>query len=503
MPEVIQIRQTPGPPDEERFDAQEHIILLLPASVAKGRWPRLPYRDLLKKRAARHPRLKCGTVAFTAELPNARGTRATLACLDPDAERFELLTLARKLVAAALQPEPQALAVAAAGLDPELARRGAEAVVSAALAARAEMPQYKSTPPEARRLKSLRLLGLESRLDLGRVRAEAEGNALARELSAMPPNELTPRAYRERVEALAREAGWRCRFHDMAALEKRGAGAFLAVARGSEDREAGIVHLRYTPPRGARRSRLALVGKGICFDTGGYSLKPTRGMIGMQEDMEGSAVALGTLLALTRLKADFPIDCWLALAQNHIGPRAYKPTEVVRALDGTTIEIVNTDAEGRMVLADTLALAAREKPDLILDYATLTGSCVTALGTRYSGAFTNRRTLVPEIIEAGRASGERVWPFPTDADYDEELESKVADTKQCPVGGEADHIYAARFLARFVPEAVPWVHVDLAAGHHEGGLGHVPTDATGFGVGFTLALLYDRGVASRLDGENR
>src|SRR5690606_38019393 len=202
--------------------------------------------------------------------------------------------------------------------------------------------------------------------------------------------------------------------------KKKKAGAYLAVVQGSEERDAGIVHLRYRPAK-ARKSTapVALVGKGICFDTGGNNLKSGKSMFGMHGDMQGSAVALGTLLALTRLAVDFPVDCWLALAQNHIGPKAYKMNDVVTACDGTTIEVMHTDAEGRMVLADTLALASLAKPSFIMDFATLTGACVYSLGTRYSGVFANREDLLPELVAAGKRSGERVWPFPQDRDYDE------------------------------------------------------------------------------------
>ncbi|MDX1697857.1 MAG: hypothetical protein R3308_06185, partial [Thiohalobacterales bacterium] len=207
------------------------------------------------------------------------------------------------------------------------------------------------------------------------------------------------------------------------------------------------------------------------------------------EDMQGSAVALGTLLALSRMQVDYPVDCWLALAENHVGSRAYKPNDVVTACNGTTIEVKHTDAEGRMVLADTLALASREKPQALLDYATLTGACVYSLSSRYSGVFSNRPSLHETLIAAGRDSGERVWPFPQDDDFDESLKSDIADTLQCTLEGEADHILAARFLNRFVDEDIDWVHVDLAASNHKGGLGHIPTDTTGFGVRFTLNLV--------------
>ena len=245
------------------------------------------------------------------------------------------------------------------------------------------------------------------------------------------------------------------------------------------------------------RPSVALIGKGICFDTGGVNVKSARFMHGMHEDMEGSAVALGTLLALTLLEVDFAVDCWLALAENHVGPAAYKPNDVVTASNGTSIEVVHTDAEGRMILADTLALAGKTRPRLMIDYATLTGACVAALSTRLSGVFCNRDALLPTLIEAGRASGERVWPFPMSADFDEALESKVADIKQCTLDSEADHILAARFLSRFVPQESAWIHLDLAAGNHKSGLAHIPTDVTGFGVRFTLNLLLQQQVLAQ------
>ncbi|MCK5432388.1 MAG: leucyl aminopeptidase family protein, partial [Gammaproteobacteria bacterium] len=235
-----------------------------------------------------------------------------------------------------------------------------------------------------------------------------------------------------------------------------------------------------------------LVGKGICYDTGGTNLKTANYMFGMHEDMQGSAVALGTLLALTRLKVNFPVECWMALAMNHIGPKAYKPNDVVTASDGTTIEIVHTDAEGRMVLADTLAMASKSKPKLMIDYATLTGACINSLGTAYSGAFTNKEEYIPTLIEAGKASGERVWSFPMDEDFDKALESDIADIKQCSLEAGMDHILASRFLQRFVKNDTPWIHIDLSSSNRKGGLAHIPTDTTGFGVRFTLNLLLDK-----------
>ena len=265
-----------------------------------------------------------------------------------------------------------------------------------------------------------------------------------------------------------------------------GAGAFVAVAQGSDPEDAAIVHLRRRVENATKT--IALVGKGICFDTGGHNLKPARHMHGMNEDMNGSAVALGLLTAVTHANLPINIDCWLAIAQNLISPYAYKQNDVITALNGTTIEIIHTDAEGRMVLADTLTLAARERPDAMIDFATLTGSMHTALGSRYSGIFSNRDDLVQKALAAGKFSGERVWPFPSDADYDVELDSKIADVKQCTLEGEADHILAARFLDRFV-DNLPWLHMDLSASNNKGGLGAVTSDVTGFGVAWGVDMM--------------
>jgi leucyl aminopeptidase len=235
-----------------------------------------------------------------------------------------------------------------------------------------------------------------------------------------------------------------------------------------------------------------LVGKGICFDTGGHNLKPARYMHNMHEDMNGSAVALGILLAATQQKLVVNIDCWLAIAQNHIGPKAYKQNDIVTALNGTTIEVMHTDAEGRMVLADTLTFASRAKPDLMIDFATLTGSMAMALGARYSGVLGNRDELVQRAVAMGKQSGERLCAFPLDEDYESALDSKVADIKQCTLDGEADHILATRFLKRFVEHDVPWLHVDLSASRCEGGLGSVSSEVTGFGVAWGLGMLQDK-----------
>jgi leucyl aminopeptidase len=304
----------------------------------------------------------------------------------------------------------------------------------------------------------------------------------------LPPNTLDARGYRILLQELSRRLKLRFKFYGEAALKRLGAGAFLAVSRGNGTRDAGIAHLSYRP-RGATAPALSLVGKGICFDTGGTNLKPHKSMLDMHIDMEGSAVAVGSLYALHALRSPLAVDCWLAITENRIGPLAYKPQDVVRAHNGTTIQVIHTDAEGRMVLADALSLAAARRPRAIIDYATLTGACVYALTERYSGAFTNRPEARDLIESAGTSSGERVWCFPMDADYDTDLESSVADVLQCAAEGKGDHILAARFLSRFVPKEIAWLHLDLAAGSRHGGLAHIATEITGFGVRYTLDLV--------------
>lgn len=486
----IKINQSLSGIEAEQVEACGALILVLPESALNGRWPAFPHRDVLQRRLGRLPSPAAGKPLLDTHLPS--DTRVVLAFATHNATAFERLTLARKLAQAALADRPNRLAIAVPGLAAGEARAMREALTAAVLAACAALPSYQQTAAPAA-LKQLDLLGLKEKIDLRQTLAEAEGNHLARWLTALPPNALRPAQYLGLIRPLARREGWTLRFLDQKALAKQGAGAFLAVTQAGP-RGSGIVHLQYRPKKATEKTALALVGKGICFDTGGMNLKPARYMHGMHQDMAGSATAFGTLLALTRLKVDFPVDCWLALAENHIGELAYRQGDVVRAANGTSIEVVHTDAEGRMVLADTLTFASRARPGLIIDYATLTGSCVTALGSRYSGACSNRDALHPVVIEAGRACGERVWPFPTDEDYESELDSRIADIKQCTLESGADHILAARFLQRFIEHDTPWLHIDMSAGEHKGGLAHIPSDITGFGVRFSLNLVLQQGV---------
>jgi leucyl aminopeptidase/proline iminopeptidase len=394
---------------------------------------------------------------------------------------FEILTLARALVMGSTRKEDTHITLVAD--TTELL----DALLSALLTSQYELPNFKKDQNTAKTI-TISLVGPIEQSVVDQRVAEAEGNAFVRYLTALPANELNPWSYREMIEELAETEGWECRVYRYKELEQMGAGAFLSVARGSQDSEASIVRVHYKGDPDSIDT-ISLVGKGVTFDTGGYNLKISGSMFGMNSDMNGSAVVLGNLLTSARRKEKVNLTGWLAITENHIGPKAYQPNEWVRALNGTTIEIVDTDAEGRMILADTLTLASREHPKAVIDFATLTGSCVAALSTRYSGVFTNYEPWFLPLIETGKLSGERIWPFPIDADYDENIKSSVADVQQCNPGKSSDHIDAARFLSRFVEPNVRWVHVDLSSAVHKGGLAHVPTDITGFGVRLTQYLL--------------
>jgi leucyl aminopeptidase len=427
---------------------------------------------------------------LAAQLPG--GTLVVAVMLKPDASTFETHEGLRKALALLNAEHPKSLALAVFG-DAAFKARAAQAAAYVALVNGAPLPSRKSKPDTA--LKTIAVYGHKSADGLVRAQALADGNLLTRSLTVQGPDELTPGAYRRRIKALAKNYGWKVEEYPFDTLKKMGAGAFCAVAQGSPARDAAIVRIRYQGSRkgaGVRGQGLgktvAFVGKGICFDTGGHNLKPAKYMQGMHEDMNGSAVVLGILAVASRLKLAVELDGWLALAENHISPAAYRQNEVVTALNGTTIEVVHTDAEGRMVLADTLALAAKTKPDLIADFATLTGSMHYALGSRMSGVFASSSTLAHQASRAATASGERIVVFPYPEDYDTSLDSTVADVRQCSMEGEADHILATRFLSRFVGDT-PWLHMDLSGHSCKGGLGAVMSDANGFGVAWALALL--------------
>jgi len=461
-----------------------HALILLPVSKTLPEMPiSAELKAVLKRRDLKLDALAKSPVAVQL----AGGTLVVVAMLKPDATPFERNEAVRKALALLLAEHPKSLALAVLG-DAAFKANAAETAVYCALVNAAPLPNRKSRSDAA--LKRVTLHGYTSADGFARLHALAEGNVLTRSLTVLGPDELTPGAYRTRIKALARQYGWTVEEYSFAKLKKMGAGAFCAVAQGSPDKDAAIVRIVWEGSRGKGKGskKIAFVGKGICFDTGGHNLKPAKYMQGMHEDMNGSAVVLGILAAASKMKLPLALEGWVALAENHISPQAYKQNEVVKALNGTTIEVVHTDAEGRMVLADALTLAARGKPALIADFATLTGTMHYALGSRMSGVFATSSALAHQASRAALASGERIVVFPYPEDYDSALDSSVADVKQCSMEGEADHILATRFLSRFVGDT-PWLHMDLSGHSCKGGLGAVMSDANGFGVAWGIALL--------------
>ena len=477
----IKLHQNAANADEISLNKHQHILFVLPETEEKN----IPYEHILKTKLKRikSEYKELGSNPVTIDLP--AGGLASFVVLGDELNTFQRHTLLRKAAKPLLDEKPDSIALCVFG---NTATREAHAcaayyVVTVNAAA---LPSRKKDVKSVQ-LKNIYIYGYQADHDYSYVNARVAGNALCRQLTMTPPNELTPAIYRKKLADLAKENGWQHEEFDMPTLKKMGAGAFYAVGQGSEPHDAAIVHLSYQPDN--PRKHIAIIGKGICFDTGGHNLKPAKYMLGMHEDMNGSAVATGILLAASKMQLPIKIDCWLAIAQNHISPAAYKQNDVVIALNGMTIEIVHTDAEGRMVLADTLTLASRQKPDLMIDFATLTGSMITALGDRMSGVISNKPELACKAISAGVRAGERIVAFPYDDDFDSDLDSDIADIKQCTLEGGGDHIHAARFLGKFIENDTPWLHTDLSSANRKGGLGALQSDTNGFGVGFGIEML--------------
>ncbi|MEM8983141.1 MAG: leucyl aminopeptidase family protein [Pseudomonadota bacterium] len=424
----------------------------------------------------------------TTDLDNRRGTRIVaiqVASLD---DSPSIADAVRRLAVACLDSQPEAVGILVAGGADEQAAKLSAWALEAFLINDFRLPNYSTSAADKSRLRRLRLFASVTGSDRLLAVSRANANNLARWLGAMPPNYLDASALRGAAQQVANDHGLTSRFYSVKQLRKMGAGAFCAVAQGNATDDAGILRISYTPKSTRKSKRLALLGKGVIFDTGGNNLKPFRAMLDMHLDMQGSAVALAATKALAQLNYPHAVDCWLAITENRIGPTAYKSQDIVTALNGKTIQTIHTDAEGRMALADALTLAGRRKPDLMIDFATLTGSCVNAVTTRYSGVFSNTAALYPALKELSRQCAEPLWPFPMDAIFADDIRSEVADLVQCRVDGNGDHIYAATFLQQFVPPTTPWIHIDLSAAQHKGGLGLVGTEITGVGARLGVEL---------------
>ena len=291
----------------------------------------------------------------------------------------------------------------------------------------------------------------------------AVGACFARDLGNTPGNHMTPTQMAAEARKLAQgKANITCKVLEEAEMKKLGMGSLLSVSRGSAE-PAKLVHLKYSPSSKARKKRIALVGKGLTFDTGGISIKPSRGMEEMKFDMCGGAAVLGVFRALRELSFPHEVHGVVACAENMPGSKATKPGDVVTAMNGTTIEVLNTDAEGRLVLADALCyVQSKIKPTSIVDLATLTGAVIVALGHEFTGVM-GHDDLVREIVEAGEATGERGWPLPLMDVHKDQMKSETADLRNInsPADGNGSTAGGA-FLAHFVEDAIPWAHLDIA-----------------------------------------
>ena len=304
------------------------------------------------------------------------------------------------------------------------------------------------------------LLAAGDQAEVNRGQLTADGINLARELVEMPANDLGPEEFAARATVEGTAAGLAVEVLDEHALAAMGAGALLAVGQGSA-RPPRLVRLSWTPDEPANDDHLFLVGKGVTFDTGGLSLKPAKSMEQMKYDMAGAATMLGAITALGRLRPSVRVSCLLALAENMPSGTAIRPGDIITALNGKTIEVLNTDAEGRLVLADALTHATRLGATHIVNAATLTGAVSVALGDVRVALLSNHRQLSEVIAEHGRRCGERFWPLPMDPEYLEPMKGDMSDLRNISGDRKAGTITAGKFLEQFVDET-PWAHLDIA-----------------------------------------
>ena len=374
------------------------------------------------------------------------------------------------------------VAVAAGASAADALRAFAEGVELA----RYRFSRYRSRPAPLEPLAVTLAVGsadADRRAALTRGEIGAEATALARDLANTPSADLAPMD----LAKVARDLGHRgltVRVHDQRALARLGMGAILGVGRGSAQPPC-FVEITYRPAR--PRRTVALVGKGITFDSGGLSLKNADSMQAQKRDMAGAAVVLGVMSALPALRLPVEVRGYIASAENMPSGTAMRPGDVLRAYNGTTIEVLNTDAEGRLVLADALSFAARQRPDCIIDFATLTAVVRTALGPRCAAVLGTERRLIGELIASAADAGEMLWELPLIEEYRRDIDSRVADLKN--VGeGHSGTIVAALFLREFV-DGLPWAHIDFSSTVMSDGFPCHPKGASGYGVRTTLRWL--------------
>ena len=344
--------------------------------------------------------------------------------------------------------------------------------------------RFKSDPKELTPIKEVELIGLdfkETELAIAEINPICEGVKFARELVSAPPNFLTPHQLAREAEKLSSDYDLDLKILGTKDCEALGMGAYLAVAKGS-DQEPNFIHLKYSPKK--PKNKIVLIGKGLTFDSGGYNLKVGASQIEkMKYDMGGSASVLGTARAIAELKPNnIEVHFIVAACENMINGSAMHPGDVVKASNGKTIEVNNTDAEGRLTLADALVYACKLKPNAIVDLATLTGACVIALGDEIAGLWTDNDTLSEQLTSAAAKAGEGIWRMPMQDSYKSGIKSSIADLQNTgPRPGGS--ITAALFLKEFVNESIPWAHIDIAGTcWTEKDRDITPKGATGYGV---------------------
>ena len=347
------------------------------------------------------------------------------------------------------------------------AGEAAQSAAQGAVTSQFELDKYKTKDKNDKSVKKLVVFiegAQTSAIKKGLARGEALGESMnfTRDLANEPPNVLTPTEMAIRAQKMAKEVGLKCEVLDEARMEKLGMGSLLSVSKGSEE-PAKLIVLRYTPEKAAKKNGelLALVGKGITFDTGGISLKPGDGMDAMKYDMSGGATVLGTMRAVALLKPSVPVLGVVAAVENMPDGKASRPSDIVTAMNGKTIEILNTDAEGRLILADAVAYAEKQGATRIVDMATLTGAVIVALGDQNTGIMGNDQSFVDEIVQLGRECGENFWQLPVSREYSKQIKSDIADIKNIGPRGKAGTIMGAVFIQEFVVRA-KWAHLDIA-----------------------------------------
>lgn len=405
-----------------------------------------------------------------------------------DAEKLSLEAL-RRSVASGLR-QADALKAKTVGVSvpalPDLASESLAAAVEGALLVAHQDRRFKSAGELADNgsafgIESVTMLGFEPEdAAIAKAQAIATGTMLARELVAAPPNIVTPMALADTARAIANEYDWELEVLDREGCEALGMGAFLGVAQAS-DMPPQFIHLTYRP-EGTPTRKLALIGKGLTFDSGGLNLKVQGNSIAMMKvDMGGAAAVLGAAQALAPLKPKAEVHFIVAATENMISGRALHPGDILTASNQKTIEINNTDAEGRLTLADALVFAEKLGLDAMVDLATLTGACIVALGNDIAGLFSPDEALAAELKSAAENAGEKLWPMPMEASYADSLKSDVADMKNTGAR-EGGSISAALFLQKFVKKT-PWAHLDVAGPvWTEKSSAYTHKGATGFGV---------------------